>query len=99
MLPWLAQHAPGDDAARTPVYTHDASPAWGKYMSEGLLPRTLPDAGREFGGIQRSKLAIVVHELHFNRHDYFVWKAYGTVRPVFVLTTDGVPIVSVYARP
>jgi len=83
----------------TYVYTHDASPAWGLYQRLGLVPRTLVDAGWEQGGIDRSDLAIVIHELHFNRHDYLIWKSYGTVQPIYVLRSDGVPIVSVYRRP
>jgi len=83
----------------TYVYTHDASPAWGIYQRQGVIPRTLLDAGWEQGGIDRSELAIVIHELHFNRHDYLIWKAYGTVQPIYVLRSDGVPIVSVYRRP
>lgn len=46
-----------------------------------------------------SQLALVVHERHFNRHDYMIWAAYRTVRPVFVLRVDGVPVVTVYERP
>jgi 4-amino-4-deoxy-L-arabinose transferase-like glycosyltransferase len=83
----------------TYVYTHDASPAWGLYQRLGLAPKTLLDAGWEQGGIDRSQLAIVIHELHFNRHDYLIWSSYGTVQPVYVLRSDGVPIVSVYRRP
>ena len=86
-------------AGPTYVYTHDASPAWGLYQRGGLVPRTLLDAGWEQAGIDRSDLAVVIHERHFNRHDYLIWKAYGTVRPIDVLTTDGVPIVSLYRRP
>ncbi len=82
-----------------PVYTHDASPAWGWYQRLGLLPKGYPDAGHEAAGIAASKLAIVIHEKHFNRHDYMIWKAYGTVQPIFVLRANGVPIVSLYARP
>ena len=93
VLPFVAQQPPG------PVYTHDASPAWGWYQRLGLLPAGHPDAGAEQAGIAGSKLAIVIHELHFNRHDYMIWNAYGTVQPVFVLRADGVPIVSVYRRP
>ncbi len=97
-LPALAEAAPGPGTS--PVYTHDASPAWGLYRKLGLIPSSLPDAGHENrGGIPNSRLAIVLHERHFNRHDYLIWKAYGTVRPVFVLRFDGVPIVSVYRRP
>lgn len=98
-LPWLNRYA-GERGGPLPIYTHDASMAWGVYRRDGLVARELPDSGNEYrGGIQRSQLALVVHELHFNRHDYLIWSAYGTVQPAFVLTTDGVPIVSVYARP
>lgn len=99
VLPVLRAEAPPPGAPPRHVYTHDASPAWGIYQRLGLLPRTLPDAGWEQSGIDRSKLAIVIHEKHFNRHDYLVWKSYGTVKPVYVLRVAGVPIVSVYRRP
>jgi hypothetical protein len=93
VLPTIASLPPG------PVYTHDASPAWGWYEKLGLLPRGYPDAGHEDAGVAASRLAIVIHEKHFNRHDYMIWNSYGTVRPVFVLTAHGVPIVSLYQRP
>ncbi len=81
-----------------PVYTHDASPAWGRYQQEGILKPGLPNAGREVAGIRKSKIAFVVHEKHFNRHDYLIWEAYKKIQPSFVLKYDGVPIVSVYVR-
>jgi hypothetical protein len=59
----------------------------------------LVDAGSERQGVRRSKFAIVIHEKHFNRHDYMIWEEYGTVRPIHVLTFAGVPLVSVYERP
>ncbi len=99
VLPWLNERAPAKGEPPARVYSHDASPAWGVYKREGLLAPGLPDAGREVAGIRKSKYALVIHELHFNRHDYLIWKAYGTVKPVFVLRTDGVPIVTVYERP
>jgi len=97
VLDALATDPPAEGSA--PVYSHDASPAWGLYIKEGLLPKWLPDAGWEQSGITASKRAIVIHEKHFNRHDYMIWNSYGTVQPVFVLRADGVPIVSVYRRP
>ena len=98
-LPWLNRYA-REHGGPLPIYTHDASMAWGVYRREGLVDRALPDSGNEYrGGITRAQLALVVHELHFNRHDYLIWDAFGTVQPVYVLTYDGVPIVSVYARP
>lgn len=99
VLPVLERHAPAPGQPPRPVYTHDASPAWGMYREAGLLAPGLPDAGHEEAGVQRSKLALVIHEKHFRRHDYMVWRVYGTTRPIYVLTEDGVPLVSVYARP
>ncbi|MEZ4399457.1 MAG: glycosyltransferase family 39 protein [Kofleriaceae bacterium] len=99
VLPFLDAHAPPPGAPPRPVYTHDASPAWGAYLRDHLLAPGLPDAGREEGGIARSAFALVIHERHFARHDYLIWASYGTVAPVFVLRADGVPIVSVYQRP
>ncbi|MBA3453254.1 MAG: glycosyltransferase family 39 protein [Deltaproteobacteria bacterium] len=98
VLPALAAEAPAAGAPARHVYTHDAAPAWGIYHRVGLIPRSLPDAGWEQGGIDRSKLALVIHEKHFNRHDYLIWKSYGTVQPMFVLRANGVPVVSVYRR-
>jgi hypothetical protein len=97
LLPRLAAEAP--TTGTTYVYTHDASPAWSVYQRLGRIPATLVDAGWEQVGVARSRLALVIHELHFNRHDYLIWSAYGTVRPVYVLCSDGVPIVSLYRRP
>jgi hypothetical protein len=98
VLPYLRAHAPAAGQPPARVYSHDASMQWDDYRRMGLLPSTLPDAGHETAGIQASTWAIVIHELHFNRHDYLIWDSYGTVQPDFVLRTDGVPIVSVYRR-
>jgi hypothetical protein len=42
---------------------------------------------------------MVIHELHFNKYDYWIWDAYGTGVPVKVLHLDGVPVLSFYKRP
>lgn len=97
VLSVLAERAAARNRWR--VYTHDAQPAWPVYARAGLIPPKLRDSGRELPGIRASDFALVIHELHFNRHDYMVWKTYGTVQPIYVLRTDGVPIVSVYERP
>lgn len=99
VLPFINRYAPKKGEAPRRVYSHDAQPAWHLYGDVGLLAPGLPDAGKEEAGVARSKIAIVIHELHFNRHDYMIWRSYGTVQPAYVLTTDGVPIVSVYVRP
>ncbi|MBP8805375.1 MAG: glycosyltransferase family 39 protein [Kofleriaceae bacterium] len=93
VLAFLASQPPGR------VYSHDASPAWGAYQRDRLLPPGRGDAGPEDAGVAASRYALVIHERHFNRHDYMIWASYGTVAPVFVLRHDGVPIVSVYRRP
>jgi hypothetical protein len=99
-LPVLAAAAPPPGDPPRPVYTHDALPAWPWYRRHGRVPASLPDAGHEgAGGIERSQLAIVIHERHFLRHDYLIWAAYGTTRPIAVIRAAGVPVVSVYARP
>ncbi len=105
VIPWIARQPAGK------TYSHDASPAWaGPYRRWHLVDGHF-DSGNERrwdktgvcnagpGGIENSDYAMVIHELHFNRHDYFVWDAYGTVQPAYVLRTDGVPIVTVYRRP
>ncbi|MEJ7597182.1 MAG: glycosyltransferase family 39 protein [Kofleriaceae bacterium] len=97
VLPVLAGE--GTPSAELPVYAHDASPAWDLYQRLGLLPRTRKHAGQEQSGVDRSKLAIVVHEKHFNKHDYMIWRTYRTLQPFYVLRFHGVPIVSVYRRP
>ena len=43
-------------------------------------------------------LSIVHHEQHMNEVDYNIWTEYGKDAPVYVLTHDGVPIISVYRR-
>jgi 4-amino-4-deoxy-L-arabinose transferase-like glycosyltransferase len=98
VLPYLARFAPAEGAPAVPVYSHDAQPAWSWYARLGLLPAGLPDAGREDAGVKRSKIALVIHEKHFLRHDLLIWKAYGTTQPAYVLEVDGVPLVSVYVR-
>lgn len=98
VLSHLAQIAAASERASFPVYTHDASPTWGWYRRLGMRTDKLRDAGRERGGVSKSQAAIVVHERHFNRHDYMIWDVYGTVQPSYVLTFQGVPIVSVYQR-
>jgi hypothetical protein len=99
VLPYLDRLAPAPGQPARAVYTHDASPAWPTYRSEGLVAPGLPDAGHERQGVARSRIAFVIHELHFNRHAYMIWDEYGTVQPAHVLTFQGVPIVSVYVRP
>lgn len=96
LLPWLNKTAP----AHTRIYYHDLNRgSHAAYIRDGLLRPDLHYSGYEQHGIRSSRMALVVHELHFNKYDYWIWAAYGTPVPVKVLTLDGVPLVSVYARP
>jgi len=90
--PWLAAHAPRGSS----VFLHDTAwEAWQEMLAEG---RVRPDL-RGAGSPGEADFALVQHELHMNEVDYDIWTTYGTDAPVYVLTHDGVPIVSVYKRP
>ncbi|MCK5800828.1 MAG: glycosyltransferase family 39 protein, partial [Deltaproteobacteria bacterium] len=96
LLPWLNRTAPKN----TSVYFHDMNPGSHQaYIRNGLLRNDIRYSGYEKSGIASSRMAMVVHELHFNKYDYWIWAAYGTPVPVKVLSLDGLPLVSLYARP
>jgi hypothetical protein len=40
----------------------------------------------------------VHHEQHMNEVDYNIWTEYRSSTPAYVLTHDGVPIITVYRR-
>jgi hypothetical protein len=69
--------------------------AWQMLQRDGRLDARI----RASGDLPSADFAIVHHEHHFVEVDYQIWAAWGTVRPVHVLTYDGVPIVSVYENP
>ena len=58
-----------------------------------------PRAFEQLGLSPEAMFALVQHELHMNEVDYSIWTAFGTVNPAYVVTHDGVPIVSIYRRP
>ena len=96
VLDWLNAKLP----PRARVYLHDWNhDAYEIYLRERRLRADITDAGMEDPGVRASDAALVVHELHFNKYEYMIWAAYGTVRPAHVLTLDGVPLVTVYTRP
>ena len=64
-------------------------------VRDGHLPARIVATG----DIASADYAIVHHEHHFTEVDHQIWTAYGTTRPVHVLTYDGVPIISVYGNP
>ncbi len=54
---------------------------------------------RATGDLVGADYAIVHLEHHFVEVDYQIWAAWGSVKPVYVLTYEGVPIISVYENP
>jgi 4-amino-4-deoxy-L-arabinose transferase-like glycosyltransferase len=92
LVPWLNANAP--DGAR--VWICDSVPtAFSMLVRDGRLRS---DIGMAWD-LSSADYAIVHHEQHFNIVDYQIWEAYGRVDPVYVLTYDGVPIISVYENP
>jgi hypothetical protein len=90
--PWLRKNTkPGDT-----VYIMDTSwPAWQRMVDEDRIPKWL----RGVGSPAEAEIAIVHHEQHMNEVDFNIWTEYGRAAPEYVLTHDGVPIISVYRRP
>jgi hypothetical protein len=78
------------------VFIHDTTwDAWGRMQEEGRIRSDL----RPVGSPHEAMYALVQHELHMNEVDYSIWVADGTDAPAYIVTHDGVPIVSVYKRP
>jgi hypothetical protein len=89
---YFAKNArPGDT-----VYIMDTAwPSWQRMVDEKRIPEWL----RGVGSPAEAQFALVHHEQHINEVDYNIWTEYGSTSPDFVLTHDGVPIISVYKRP
>jgi len=77
------------------VFIHDTAwDSWARLVDEKRVPPTL----RAVASPSEAQFSIVHHELHMAEVDYNIWMAYGKSTPDFVLTHDGVPIISVYRR-
>lgn len=92
LAPYFAERAPKGAT----VYIMDTAwPSWLRMIDE---KRIRPDL-RGVGSPAEAQLSLVHHEQHINEVDYNIWTEYGSPAPDYVLTHDGVPIVSVYKRP
>jgi 4-amino-4-deoxy-L-arabinose transferase-like glycosyltransferase len=92
VVPFLNEHLPNGGR----VWICDTIPsAFEMLKRDGRLHRNISIAW----DLSSADYAIVHHEEHFNIVDFQIWEAYGHVDPAFVLTYDGVPIVSVYENP
>jgi hypothetical protein len=91
LAPWLAENAkPGE----TLYFMDTAWASWRRMIEEKRLPPTL----RGVGSPADAELSIVHHEQHMNEVDYNIWTEYRSSTPAYVLTHDGVPIITVYRR-
>ncbi len=89
---WLSPNAPRGAS----VFIHDTAwDSWSRMLEE---KRVRPDL-RGVGSPGEAEFALVQHELHMAEVDYQIWLAFGTDAPVYVVTHDGVPVVSIYKRP
>lgn len=89
---WLRSHLPNGGT----VWPCDTTqPAWRMMQRDGMLPPNI----RAVGNMAAADYVLVHHENHFAEVDFQAWMLEGTVRPVHVLTYDGVPIISVYENP
>jgi 4-amino-4-deoxy-L-arabinose transferase-like glycosyltransferase len=90
--------APYFDRAAPPnasVFIHDTAwDSWARMLDEHRLR---PDL-RGVGSPAEADFSIVHHELHMEEVDVACWVSYGHDNPDYVLTHDGVPIISVYKR-
>ncbi|HEY8072966.1 MAG TPA: glycosyltransferase family 39 protein, partial [Labilithrix sp.] len=91
LAPWLEKNSkPGESF----YFMDTAWSSWARMEEEKRLPPL-----RGVGSPAEAELSIVHHEQHMNEVDYNIWTEYGTSTPVYVLTHDGVPIITVYRRP
>ncbi len=89
--PYFEKNAP----PRATVFIHDTAwDSWGRMQAEH---RIRPDL-QAVGSPGEAMFGIVHHELHMSEVDYQEWIAFNTDAPDYVLTHDGVPIISVYRR-
>jgi 4-amino-4-deoxy-L-arabinose transferase-like glycosyltransferase len=92
LVPYLRQVLPNGGS----VYICDTIyTAWLMLMRDGFLPENI----RAVWDIAGADYALVHHEKHFAEIDHQIWTTYGSVKPAYVLTYDGVPIISVYRNP
>lgn len=90
-LPWLNANAP--KGAR--VYTHNTTSwAFSDMQRDGLARQDL-----RITGLKGSDYTLYEHQRAFVYQLVQIWDEYKTRTPVHVVEVDGVPVISVYARP
>jgi Dolichyl-phosphate-mannose-protein mannosyltransferase len=96
MLDWFAAHVPPSRA----TYWHDVFPeAVPYYVRDGRIPPGLGDVGVGEDRVRLSDIGLLIYERHFAVYEGLLWEAYGTTKPAYVRTREGVPLVAAYLRP
>ncbi len=92
LAPWLIEQLPDGGS----VWLCDTTEgSWAMLQADGAVPQDI----RAARSMAEADFALVHHERHFAEVDYQLWVAYGSPQPVYVLSYDGVPIISVYENP
>jgi Dolichyl-phosphate-mannose-protein mannosyltransferase len=79
------------------VFIHDTT--GGAFQSMQNEKRIRGDIRGTTASIDGADVAIIHHELHMKETEVNAQTAYGVVGPAYILTQDGVPIISVYKKP
>ena len=96
MLGWVNARGPENQR----MYWHDVlGDALSMYKREGRLAMSVGDTGFGEPGVEASAMGLIVYEKHWALYEKFVWEHYGTLRPTYVRTREGVPLVTAYERP
>jgi hypothetical protein len=96
MLEWITKNVTPSRA----TYWHDVmADALTMYVRDGRIPSGLGNVGVGDEVVERSDFGIIIHERHFVLYEGLIWEAYGTTRPLYVYTREGVPLVTAYRRP
>ena len=92
VLDWINQNAPQN--AR--IWLHEVHPySFPHYKENGMLRTDL----RMARGPADADIAAYQYHQEFREHEFNVWQAFGTTRPVTGLYVDDTPQVVVYQRP
>ena len=92
VVPWLIEHLPRGGG----VYLNDTTwGAWRMLQRDGKVPEIIHPSP----SIPNADYVLVHHEKHFAEVDFQAWVAFNSVKPAYVLTFDGVPIVTIYGSP
>ena len=97
ILPWIERARPPQRARLLARHQPGRSSTW--TCARAACAPTSATPALEEPGVKASDIAMVIHEKHFRKYEYWIWDFYGTARPSLVLDDEGVPIVTVYERP